>query len=229
MARHRWAIAFLTIPAEFVKNAPGHRADLNGTARKILERQGLGIAYPTLNRFAVFELQIGQTAHHDPGARLARPDKSSKSTPSGSAGSRCRRHESRVGFAPGFHRGAPQSFVYPTFEETTARRLEAVKRRRSFSPVSSRSSSPITPRPSSPRPTRSRPASRPRFSSMLTPLTSMPHSCAMRATSLSSKSVKRIVALPSGSVRCHRRSSKAEQRDAPEPRCRFMSCGGVPG
>jgi transposase len=93
--------------------------------RKLLQRQGVLVAYPTLYRFAVLELQFGRTAttlpivDGPPGqevqldtgwvGRLTRP------------GGRHRRFRAWI-FTPVCSR---YRFVYPTFEETTARAIEA--------------------------------------------------------------------------------------------------------
>jgi hypothetical protein len=37
--------------------------------RKLLLRQGVAVAYPTLHRFAVLELQFGENGGDDPGTR----------------------------------------------------------------------------------------------------------------------------------------------------------------
>ncbi len=93
--------------------------------RKLLQRQGVLVAYPTLYRFAVLTLQFGRTAttlpivDGPPGqdiqldtgwvGRLTLP------------GGRHRRFRAWI-FTPVCSR---YRFVYPTFEETTARAIEA--------------------------------------------------------------------------------------------------------
>ncbi len=115
--------------------------------RKLLVRQGVDIAYPTLHRFAVLELQFGKTAttipvlDGEPGqelqldtgwvGRLTLPGKK-------------RRFRAWIFTAV----RSRHRFVYPTFEETTARAKPARPRGISLA-ASSKSSSRITPRPSS--------------------------------------------------------------------------------
>ena len=94
--------------------------------RKLLLRQGVGIAYPTLYRFAVLELQFGQTAttipvlDGEPGQELQ--------VDTGWVGwltlpsPRARRRFRAWIFTAVRSR---HRFVYPTFEETTARAIEA--------------------------------------------------------------------------------------------------------
>ncbi len=93
--------------------------------RKLLLRQGVDIAYPTLHRFAVLELQFGRTASTipvldgEPGqelqldtgwvGRLTFPER------------RWRRFRAWIFTAV----RSRHRFVYPTFEETTARAIEA--------------------------------------------------------------------------------------------------------
>lgn len=93
--------------------------------RKLLVRQGVSIAYPTLHRFAVLELQFGKTAttipviDGEPGqelqldtgwvGRLTLPDR------------RWRRFRAWIFTAV----RSRHRFVYPTFEETTTRAIEA--------------------------------------------------------------------------------------------------------
>jgi len=94
--------------------------------RKLLARQGVVIAYPTLYRFAVLELQFGQTAttlpvlDGDPGQELQidtgwvgwlmpPPPAPRRRFRAWIFSAVCSRHR----------------FVYPTFEETTARAIEA--------------------------------------------------------------------------------------------------------
>jgi transposase len=100
--------------------------------RKLLQRQGVLVAYPTLYRFAVLELQFGRTAttlpivDGPPGqevqvdtgwvGRLTLP------------GGRHRRFRAWI-FTPVCSR---YRFVYPTFEETTARAIEACEAAWSF-------------------------------------------------------------------------------------------------
>ena len=96
--------------------------------RKLLARQGVRIAYPTLHRFAVLELQFGRTAptipvlDGDPGQELQ--------VDTGWVGwltlplidPRKRRRFRACIFTAVRSR---YRFVYPTFEETTARAMEA--------------------------------------------------------------------------------------------------------
>jgi transposase len=93
--------------------------------RKLLGRQGVAIAYPTLHRFAVLELQFGKTAttipviDGEPGqelqldtgwvGRLTLPER------------RWRRFRAWIFTAV----RSRHRFVYPTFEETTVRAIEA--------------------------------------------------------------------------------------------------------
>ena len=93
--------------------------------RKLLVRQGVSIAYPTLHRFAVLELQFGKTAttipvlDGEPGqelqldtgwvGRLTLPER------------RWRRFRAWIFTAV----RSRHRFVYPTFEETTTRAIEA--------------------------------------------------------------------------------------------------------
>jgi len=93
--------------------------------RKLLVRQGVSIAYPTLHRFAVLELQFGKTAttipviDGEPGqelqldtgwvGRLTLPER------------RWRRFRAWIFTAV----RSRHHFVYPTFEETTTRAIEA--------------------------------------------------------------------------------------------------------
>jgi transposase len=93
--------------------------------RKLLVRQGVAIAYPTLHRFAVLELQFGKTAttipvlDGEPGqelqidtgwvGRLTLPER------------KWRRFRAWIFTAV----RSRHRFVYPTFEETTARAIEA--------------------------------------------------------------------------------------------------------
>ncbi len=94
--------------------------------QKLLTRQGVAITYPTLYRFAVSELQFGQHRDDDPGARRR-----------ARAGAAARHGLGRLADArrPGSRRRfrawiftavrSRHRFVYPTFEETTARAIEA--------------------------------------------------------------------------------------------------------
>jgi Mu transposase, C-terminal domain len=93
--------------------------------RKLLVRQGIEIAYPTLHRFAVLELQFGKTAttipvlDGEPGQEvqldtgwvgwLTLPER--------------RRRRFRAWIFTAVR--SRHRFVYPTFEETTARAIEA--------------------------------------------------------------------------------------------------------
>jgi transposase len=92
--------------------------------RKLLVRQGVEIAYPTLHRFAVLELQFGKTATTIP-------------VLDGEPGQEVQLDTGWVGWLtlPGKKRRfrawiftvvrSRHRFVYPTFEETTARAIEA--------------------------------------------------------------------------------------------------------
>src|SRR3990170_1211489 len=92
--------------------------------RKLLVRQGVEIAYPTLHRFAVLELQFGKTATTIPAL-------------DGEPGQELQIDTGWVGWLtlPGKKRRfrawiftavrSRHRFVYPTFEETTARAIEA--------------------------------------------------------------------------------------------------------
>ncbi len=94
--------------------------------RKLLLRQGVAIAYPTLYRFAVLELQFGQTATTIP-------------VRDGPPGQELQVDTGWVGWltlpTPGKRRRfrawiftavrSRHRFVYPTFEETTVRAIEA--------------------------------------------------------------------------------------------------------
>ena len=134
--------------------------------RKLLARQGVLIAYPTLHRFAVLELQFGRTATTIP-------------VLDGKAGDELQVDTGWVGWLTlpliGTRRRfrawiftAVQSryrFVYPTFEETTARAIEACEAAWTFSAASSTSLFRITPRRSSSILIRSPRGSRQRFSS----------------------------------------------------------------
>ena len=93
--------------------------------RKLLVRQGVEIAYPTLHRFAVLELQFGRTAttipvlDGEPGHELQLDTSwvGWLTLPQG----KMRRFRSWI-FTAVLSR---HRFVYPTFEETTARAIEA--------------------------------------------------------------------------------------------------------
>lgn len=92
--------------------------------RKLLVRQGVQIAYPTLHRFAILELQFGKTATTIP-------------VVDGEPGQELQIDTGWVGWLtlPGQKRRfrawiftavrSRHRFVYPTFEETTARAIEA--------------------------------------------------------------------------------------------------------
>jgi Mu transposase-like protein len=94
--------------------------------RKLLGRQGVEIAYPTLYRFAVLELQFGQTATTIP--VLDGPPGQELQVDTGWVGwltlpePRKRRRFRAWIFTAVRSR---HRFVYPTFEETTARAIEA--------------------------------------------------------------------------------------------------------
>jgi transposase len=93
--------------------------------RKLLLRQGVAIAYPTLHRFAVLELQFGKTAttipvlDGEPGHELQ--------VDTGWVGSLTLPHGTRRRFRAWIFTAvrSRHRFVYPTFEETTARAIEA--------------------------------------------------------------------------------------------------------
>jgi transposase len=93
--------------------------------RKLLARQGVVIAYPTLHRFAVLELQFGRTAptipvlDGEPGHEVQ--------LDTGWVGWLTQLHGRRRRFRAWiFTAGRSRHrFVYPTFEETTARAIEA--------------------------------------------------------------------------------------------------------
>jgi transposase len=93
--------------------------------RKLLLRQGVDIAYPTLHRFAVLELQFGKTAttipvlDGEPGHEL-QVDTGWVGWLTLPAGQRRRFRAWIFTAVRSRHR-----FVYPTFEETTARAIEA--------------------------------------------------------------------------------------------------------
>ena len=94
--------------------------------RKLLARQGVGIAYPTLYRFAVLELQFGQTAttipvvDGEPGQEL-QVDTGWVGWLTLSPPATRRRFRAWIFTAV----RSRHRFVYPTFEETTARAIEA--------------------------------------------------------------------------------------------------------
>jgi Mu transposase, C-terminal domain len=94
--------------------------------RKLLGRQGVLIAYPTLYRFAVLELQFGQTAttipvlDGDPGQELQVDTGWVGWLTLPEAGKRRRFRAWIFTAVRSRHR-----FVYPTCEETTARAIEA--------------------------------------------------------------------------------------------------------
>jgi len=93
--------------------------------RKLLARQGVLIAYPTLHRFAVLELQFGKTASTipvldgEPGHELQ--------VDTGWVGWLTLLHGTRRRFRAWIFTAvrSRHRFVYPTFEETTARAIEA--------------------------------------------------------------------------------------------------------
>lgn len=93
--------------------------------RKLLARQGILIAYPTLHRFAVLELQFGKTAttipvvEGEPGQEL-QLDTGWVGWLTGPQGTKRRFRAWIFTAVRSRHR-----FVYPTFEETTARAIEA--------------------------------------------------------------------------------------------------------
>jgi transposase len=94
--------------------------------RKLLLRQGVGIAYPTLYRFAVLELQFGQTATTIP--VLDGPPGQELQVDTGWVGwltlpSPGKRRRFRAWIFTAVR--SRHRFVYPTFEETTARAIEA--------------------------------------------------------------------------------------------------------
>jgi hypothetical protein len=94
--------------------------------RKLLLRQGVGIAYPTLYRFAVIELQFGQTATTIP--VLDGPPGQELQVDTGWVGwltlpSPGKRRRFRAWIFTAVR--SRHRFVYPTFEETTARAIEA--------------------------------------------------------------------------------------------------------
>ena len=95
--------------------------------RKLLARQGVRIAYPTLHRFAVLELQFGRTAptipilDGEPGQEL-QVDTGWVGWLTLSQIPRTRRRFRAWIFTAVRSR---HRFVYPTFEETTARAIEA--------------------------------------------------------------------------------------------------------
>jgi hypothetical protein len=93
--------------------------------RKLVLRQGVGIPYPTLHRFAVLELQFGKTAptipvlDGEPGHELQ--------LDTGWVGWLTLLHGTRRRFRAWIFTAvrSRHRFVYPTFEETTARAIEA--------------------------------------------------------------------------------------------------------
>jgi hypothetical protein len=93
--------------------------------RKLLVRQGVEIAYPTLHRFAVLELQFGKTAttipvlDGEPGQELQ--------LDTGWVGWLTLREQKRRRFRAWIFTAvrSRHRFVYPTFEETTVRAIEA--------------------------------------------------------------------------------------------------------
>ena len=93
--------------------------------RKLLVRQGIEIAYPTLHRFAVLELQFGKTAttipvlDGEPGQELQ--------LDTGWVGWLTLTERKRRRFRAWIFTAvrSRHRFVYPTFEETTARAIEA--------------------------------------------------------------------------------------------------------
>jgi hypothetical protein len=94
--------------------------------RKLLARQGVLIAYPTLHRFAVLELQFGRTAttipvlDGEPGSELQVDTGWVGWLTLPQSGTRRRFRAWIFTAVRSRHR-----FVYPTFEETTARAIEA--------------------------------------------------------------------------------------------------------
>jgi len=129
--------------------------------RKLLARTGVAIPYPTLHRFAVLELQCGRTASTIPVADGEAGKELQVDT--GWVGwltlpllARTRRRFRAWIFTAVYSR---YRFVYPTFEETTARAIEACEAPGSFSAAPLPSSFPITPRRSSSIPIRSPPGS----------------------------------------------------------------------
>jgi hypothetical protein len=93
--------------------------------RKLLLRQGIHIPYPTLHRFAVLELHFGKTASTipvldgEPGQELQ--------LDTGWVGWLTLLHGTRRRFRAWIFTAvhSRHRFVYPTFEETTARAIEA--------------------------------------------------------------------------------------------------------
>lgn len=93
--------------------------------RKLLGRQGVHIAYPTLHRFAVLELQFGKTAttipvvDGEPGHELQ--------LDTGWVGWLTLPHGKKRRFRAWIFTAvrSRHRFVYPAFEETTARAIEA--------------------------------------------------------------------------------------------------------
>jgi transposase len=93
--------------------------------RKLLGRQGVPIAYPTLHRFAVLELQFGKTATTIPVLDGEPGDELQVDT--GWVGYLTLPHGKRRRFRAWIFTAvrSRHRFVYPTFEETTARAIEA--------------------------------------------------------------------------------------------------------
>lgn len=95
--------------------------------RKLLARQGVVIAYPTLYRFAVLELQFGRTASTipildgEPGQELQVDTGWVGWLTLPLLGRKRRRFRAWIFTAV----RSRHRFVYPTFEETTARAIEA--------------------------------------------------------------------------------------------------------
>lgn len=93
--------------------------------RKLLARQGVLIAYPTLHRFAVLELQFGKTATTIP--VLDREPGQELQLDTGWVGWLVLPHGKRRRFRAWIFTAvrSRHRFVYPVFEETTARAIEA--------------------------------------------------------------------------------------------------------
>ncbi len=93
--------------------------------RKLLTRQGVAIPYPTLHRFAVLELHFGRTASTlpvadgEPGQEL----QVDTGWVGWLTGSLLKRRRFRAWIFTAVR--SRYRFVYPTFEETTARAIEA--------------------------------------------------------------------------------------------------------
>lgn len=151
--------------------------------RKLLVRQGVQIAYPTLHRFAILELQFGKTATTIP-------------VLDGEPGQELQIDTGWVGWLtlPGRKRRfrawiftavrSRHRFVYPTFEETTARAIEACEAAWEFFGRIFKVLIPDNIRRSSWRRIRSARASRRRFSSTRRRaiFTSTRRACGMRRT-----------------------------------------------